>query len=104
MNPAKLIGMHFDLLVRQSGKKKGELEVACGVTAGYFSKLKKSTVNLNLNTAYRLSQLLDISLDDLCSKQFYLNLLTKDFEERIKTEQKELEERKAQIIKDMENV
>lgn len=77
---------NFNTLISLRGLKRGEVERAIGVSAGYFSRSK---YGVNLTVAYNLSRYLEVSLDDICSKDFYKKLLIKQLEK----EKKEIEKK-----------
>ena len=87
-----LVRKNFECLIKLSGLKKGDVEKKIGVCPGYFSRTKHC---MNLNVAFKLAQVMNVSLDDMCSKNFYKKLLLE-----------ELEMKKAEIekqIKEVEN-
>ena len=106
MLPSTLISDNIDILLKNTCMKKGELENKLGVAQGYFSKMESSKkakqYAFSLNTAYNLSKILGISLDNLCSEEFYINLTSQDIDIQIKQleeKKKSLEQRKEQLKK-----
>ena len=86
IEPETMIRRNFDYLIKTKGLKRGDVERSIGVCAGYFSRSKHG---VNLSIAYKLAKLLEVSLDDLCSKDFYKNLL----KEQLEKEKAEIEKR-----------
>lgn len=90
IEPDVMIRRNFDYLIKSKGLKRGDVERGIGVCAGYFSRTKHG---LNLAVAYKLSKYLGVSLDDLCSKDFYKQLLKK----QLQKEKEEIEKRLSEL-------
>lgn len=58
---------NIKLLCKLHNLKIGELEDVVGVSQGYFSRFKINTRNMSLDTAYKVSQHFNISMDELCT-------------------------------------
>ena len=86
---------NFDALIKLRGLKRGEVERAIGVSAGYFCRTK---FGVNLTVAYALTRYLNISLDDICSKDFYKKILVQQLEK----EKTEIEKKIAEIEQEKE--
>ena len=93
IEPETLIRNNFDTLIKTKGLKRGEVERAIGVCAGYFSRSKHG---VNLTVAYKLSRYLGVSLDDICSKDFYKTTLRQQLEK----EKAEIEKRILELEED----
>ena len=95
MSPTDMILKNFDYLCKANNLKKGEVEKSVGVSAGYFSK---NPQGLNINVVYNLSQVLKISIDDLCSKDFYEKMLLTELEKEKTEIEKRISELKARWL------
>ena len=85
-----IVRKNFDTLIKIRGLKRGEVEKAVGVSQGYFSKSKSG---VNLAVAYKLARYLEVSLDDICSKDYCKTLLIQQLEK----EKKEIEKKIADL-------
>jgi transcriptional regulator with XRE-family HTH domain len=78
---------NIDLVIKNKGINKGEVEEAIGVNRGYLSR----RCNMSAVTLYKLSNVLDVKMDSLCSDR----LTAKMVEAQIKDLQEVLRELKC---------
>ena len=69
-NVNELVCLNIRYLARKKGLKIGQLESMLNVRVGYFSRKVRSDSSVNFETVYKAAQILDVSIDELCSNRF----------------------------------
>lgn len=70
-------------LCKQKGKSIGELETEIGVSKGYLSRIVNLEKAINLANLYKVSQILETTIDDLISKDMYLEWKIQELEKEL---------------------
>ena len=70
-------------LCKQKGKSIGELETEIGVSKGYLSRIVNSEKAINLANLYKVSQILETTIDDLISKDMCLEWKIQELEKEL---------------------
>ena len=77
----KALSDNIQALIEIRGIQVGKLEKQLGVSAGYFSRVRRG-MSISSEVLYNLSKVMDVSMDDLCSKG-YKNRLIRDKVEQL---------------------
>lgn len=72
----KALSDNIQALIKIRGIQVGKLEKQLGVSAGYFSRVRRG-MSISSEVLYKLSKAVDVSMDDLCSEG-YKNRLVKE--------------------------
>lgn len=76
MTITELVASNVRYLAKKKGIKIGEIERQCGVALGYFSRKDRlGDTSIPINTVMIAANILDISLDELCSNFRLANLI-----------------------------
>jgi len=70
-------------LCKQKGKSIGELEKEIGVSKGYLSRIVNSEKAISLANLYKISQILETTIDDLISKDMCLEWKIQELEKEL---------------------
>jgi transcriptional regulator with XRE-family HTH domain len=82
MTMAELVVSNIRYLAKANKIKLGEIEKQCGVSVGYFSrKVSMDGASIPIHVAKQAAEILDVSLDELCTNFRY---------DRLKQEAEEL--------------
>ena len=78
---------NIDLVIKDKGVNKGDVEEAIGVSQGYFSR----RCSMSAVTLYKLSKVLGVNMDYLCSNRLKV--------EKIEAQIKDLQE----VLRELKN-
>lgn len=81
-------------ILENRNMKISHIEKAVSHKVGYFADSKAKWRNISLETALKISKLLDVSIEDLCNENFYKKIELDTIDREIK----ELEERKKVLV------
>lgn len=81
-------------ILENRNMKISHIEKAVSHKVGYFADSKAKGRNISLETALKISKLLDVSIEDLCNENFYKKIELDTIDREIK----ELEERKKVLV------
>lgn len=73
----KALSDNIQALIKIRGIQIGKLEKQLGVSAGYFSRVRRG-MSISSEVLYKLSKAVDVSMDDLCSKGYNNRLIKED--------------------------
>ncbi len=66
MTVNELVAFNIKYLASQKGLKLGDIERSVGVNVGYFSRKLRTDTSIPLDIVYACSQILDVTIDELC--------------------------------------
>lgn len=66
MTVNELVAFNIKYLASQKGLKLGDIERSVGVNVGYFSRKLRTDTAIPLDIVYNCSQILDVTIDELC--------------------------------------
>ena len=86
----RIIYQNISLQIKEQKLSVSEVEKQCGVSIGYISRIKNGHIGFEF--FYKISKLLNVSLDDLCSEEFYKEIKANEIIRKIEELEKERKE------------
>lgn len=67
MTVNEIVAYNVKYLADKNKKKIGDVERQAGVCAGYFSRIRANNSDISLKVALKTAEVLNVSIDELCS-------------------------------------